>query len=83
MKTTYIAGTNMPGYMPDSEPFAHDSFDDAKRDIIDRILRDAEEAETEEQAEELTAFAEDVNLQSDEFSGICCNRCYWAMTEGV
>lgn len=30
----FIVSYNMPGYLPDSEPTEHDSFDDAKKTIL-------------------------------------------------
>lgn len=32
--TVWVAGYNMPGYMPDNEPAEFDSFDEAKAHII-------------------------------------------------
>ncbi len=79
----YVAGTNMPGYMPDDGPSEFESFEDAQRFILADIKRDEEQAETEEQAEELAAFAEDVNLESAPFSGRCGNRVYWVTLDGT
>ena len=56
------------GFMPDSTPDTHETFDGAKRDIIYWIKRAEESAETEEMAESLCAFAESVNLESAPFS---------------
>jgi len=47
MSTTSVpshfhAGSNDPGYLPDSEPACFDSFDDAKRYLIGEMLSDAE-----------------------------------------
>lgn len=73
----WIAGTNMPGYMPDNVPEEFETFDEAKRYIISLIKQAEEEAETEGEAETLAAFAEDVNLENSEFSGMCLNWVYW------
>lgn len=60
----YVIGNNMPGYLPDAEPFVVDgTFDDAKRALIHELLFAADYAE-EEEAEDLTHAAEDVNLWS-------------------
>ena len=56
------------GFMPDSTPDTHETFDEAKRDIIFWIKRAEESAETEEMAESLCAFAESVNLESAPFN---------------
>ena len=78
----FVAGWNMPGYMPDSEPAEFDNAEDAKRYILDEIASHAENTTNEDDAETLTAFAEDVNLESDEFSAQCLNYVYWVTEEG-
>lgn len=81
MKTVYIAGCNMAGYMPDGELCEFETQDEAKRYIISLIKMSEELAETETDAETLSAFAEDVNLQSGEFSAICLGWCYFVTTD--
>lgn len=76
-KEIFVAGYNMPGFMPDCEPSEFYSFDEAKRSIIHTIKRFEDEAETEEGAENFCELAEDVNLQSDEFSVRCENWVFW------
>lgn len=73
----WVAGTNQPGYMPDSDPAEFETFDEAKRFIIGEMKYDEENAEREEVAEGLAALAEEVNLESSEFSYIINNRVYW------
>lgn len=73
----FIAGYNMAGYMPETEPSEFDSFDDAKRSIIHTIKRFEDEAETETSAENFCELAEDVNLESDEFSVRCEHWVFW------
>jgi hypothetical protein len=63
----YAAGWNMPGYMPEMDVAHFDNFDDAKRYIIDEMLSVADSVEDEDDAEEITNDAEDVNLESREF----------------
>lgn len=77
----WIAGTNMPGYMPDSEPCEFETQDAAKRWIISCLKHDEDCVETEGEAETLAAFAEDVNLQSGEFSANCLGRVYWVTSD--
>lgn len=77
----YIAGTNQPGHMPDNTPDVFDDFDSAKRSIIGELKQREDDAETEDEAEQLCAFAEDVNLQSGEFSATCCGWVYWVTKE--
>jgi len=76
----FCAGWNMPGYMPDCEPCEFSTFDDAKRYIISELKREEEEAESEDEAETLAAFAEDVNLQSSEF-GTTCGKYHYFVTK--
>ena len=64
----YVAGTNMPGYLPDSEPVEFETFAEAKAYIVAEILRNAEYAETDEQAAKLEAFAKEVEEQTSEFA---------------
>ena len=73
----WIAGTNIPGYMPDSEPQECETQDEAKRGVIGWLKAEEDCVETEEEAETLAAFAEDVNLQSGEFSAQCLGCVYW------
>ena len=76
----FLAGWNMPGYMPDNAPEPFATFDEAKRYIIDAIKREEEETDDEDEAENLAAFAEDVNLQSSPF-GATCGRYHYFVTE--
>ncbi len=80
-KPKFVAGWNMPGYMPDCEPVEFDDADDARQYIIDAIKLAEDQAETEEQAEELAAFAEEVNLQRGEFSAQCQGFVYFVTVE--
>lgn len=73
----FVAGWNMPGYMPDNDPATFATFDDAKRYIIAELKIAEENADTEDEAETLAAFAEDVNLQSGPFGATCCKYHYF------
>jgi hypothetical protein len=79
-KAQFVAGWNMPGYMPDNPPEEFATFDAAKRYIIDAIKREEDEEEDEEKAEALAAFAEDVNLQSSPFGATCGRFHYFVST---
>ena len=80
----WVAGWNMPGYMPDSEPAEFDNAEDAKQYIIDAVKRAEEETEDETEAETLCGFAEDVNLETaEEFSVQCLQYVYWIREDGV
>lgn len=41
----WVAGWNMPGYMPDSKPAEFDNFEDARDYIVDEIDEEADSAE--------------------------------------
>lgn len=79
---TFVIGNNMPGYMPDSDPFTVEgTFDEAKRALISELLFAAEYAATEEEAEDLTHAAEYVNLWRRPDTIRVGNYVYW-LTEG-
>ena len=80
----WVAGYNMAGYLPDTEPAEFDNAEDAKRYIIETVKRAEDETEDETEAETLCAFAEDVNLETaDEFSSQCGAYVYWVREDGV
>jgi hypothetical protein len=61
--TIFAYGSNFPGCLPENHPEDETTFDEAKRALIAEMLFDAdEETTTSDDAEELTAAAEDVNL---------------------
>lgn len=74
---SYFAGCNISGFMPDTEPQEYEDFDHAKRAIIQWIKWEEDCVETEEEAEELCALAEAVNLESGEFNYPCLGKRYW------
>ena len=78
----WIAGYNMAGYMPETDPVECDSQDEAKRYIIWVIKEIFEEGgSSEAEAEDFCAFAEEVNLQSGEFSQTCRGWAFWVRQE--
>lgn len=77
MTTIYVAGYNMAGYMPDSEPAEFDSFDDAKRYVIDVLKTFEDEAYVEAHAEDYCAAAEDANLENRPFSYMVRGWAFW------
>ena len=70
----FHTGHNMPGYMPmnDEPPYAYETFDDAKADLIDELKRAEDHygmgAESYDRAEQMAEAccnaAEEVNLWS-------------------
>jgi hypothetical protein len=79
----FVAGFNMPGYMPDSEPGEFESFEDAKQFIIDLVKAEEDSEEDESKAEALCHAAEEINLESSEFSVRVGNYVYWVTKDGV
>lgn len=78
VSSVFVIGNNLPGYMPDSEPYAiTGTLDDARRALIADLLFEADYAPNEEDAEDYTAAAEDVNLWSGPDSVSVCGRVYW------
>lgn len=64
----YVAMWNIPGCMPEMEPVECETFDEAKREIINELLHSADDYhENESEAEAFTHMAEDVNLESGPF----------------
>lgn len=78
----WIFRYNMPGYMPEMEPEEYETQDEAKRACIAEILYSADQAESDDIAEELTAQAELANLESGEFSGILADGYYYCVERG-
>lgn len=79
----YVAGFNTPGYLPVSELSEFDDVEDAKNYIIHEIKHTEEYSDSEELAESLAAFAEDVNLCSGEFSAAGPEGLvYWVTSAG-
>ena len=78
----WVAGWNMPGYLPDNTPEEFGNAEDAKQYIIETVKRAEDETEDETEAETLCGFAEDVNLQGDEFSAQCLQYVYWVREDG-
>ncbi|MBC8738504.1 hypothetical protein F6X40_17155 [Paraburkholderia sp. UCT31] len=80
--TNYVAGYNMPGYMPDSEPAEFETFDSARDNIV-FWLDDALEsmATGEEKDEEKESVLKDAieyaKKQTDAFSFTAAGYCYW------
>ena len=76
---SYVIGFNMPGYMPDMEPYQVDTFDEAKRCLISELKIAEDDADSEESAIEFSLEAEDVNLWSSEgtTNEMPDGYCYW------
>lgn len=76
----FVAGWNMPGYMPDGEPAEFDDADDALAYIKDAML---EAAEQEEWPEEYTASIDTIKADSaGEFGATIGEYHYWISQDG-
>lgn len=74
----YIIGNNMPGYLPDSEPYTVvGTFEDAKKALISDLWFEEENAIDEEDAEEYANAQQDVNLWSGPDNIHCGQYIYW------
>lgn len=76
---SYAVGNSDPGYLPESEPYVTSDADQAKRVLIADMLFNADHCDDEAEAEELTAWAEELNL-SDVTGGWSItigDRAYW------
>lgn len=80
-KVHYHIGWNMPGYLPEMDPWMLTTAEDAKSSMIDAILFDAEHEADEDNAETLSALAEDLNLAKveDGWDGWTDRLHYWIM----
>ena len=73
----YIAGHNMCGYLPDSEPQEFEDFKDAKAFVIETLQNLLNELDVPAEIEELEEFIEQVKIQWDEFTGTHNHIAYW------
>lgn len=79
----FVAGWNIPGYMPDNMFHDFDDVDAARQYIIEAVKRFEDETDTESEAETLCAFAEDLNLMRGvTFSEQCGAYVYWVSEDG-
>ena len=76
----YIAGHNMCGYLPDSEPQEFEDFKDARASVIETLQNLLDELDVPAEIEALEEFIEQVKLQTKEFTGIHNHNAYWVTT---
>jgi hypothetical protein len=85
-KTIWIAGTNMPGYMPDSDPIEFDDEYDA-HDYIASLMKgvaDDIEDENQEGADDLRESAFDLkNCVTGEYGRTIAGGHYWVTSQTV
>ncbi len=76
----YASGFNMPGYMPDSEPFVSDTFEYARDCILEDMERHLDEDHenlTKEEIEEWESTINDANTATAPFNAYMGNNVYW------
>jgi hypothetical protein len=86
-KLPWVAGVNMPGYMPDVEPGAFETFAEARDHLLELLeidylyLAEVEDCEpTDNEIAEISLATDIVaGLKEDEFSAIIGRYCYWIM----
>ncbi len=76
-KEPWIAGYNMAGYMPDSEPVSFADFDDAKESILSTIEGYIEDALPTDNIRPFEELKEWVEQQSGKFSQTVRGIAFW------
>lgn len=82
VQVNWIVGTNMPGYLPDSEPNAFERFEDACEALMDEFDTDLEandnylESAALNEAMTILRKLKHSGMQR-EFSLTVSNRAYW------
>lgn len=77
----YVAGWNMPGYMPDGEPASFDDADDARGYIANEMETYADQID-EDEAGLLRSTAAEVRAGSGELGVTVGNYHYWITLDG-
>lgn len=81
----YSAGYNMPGYMPEMDPFETDDFDDAREFIVDEldnagdIAANSDDADAANECEDAKEDAENWTATGGNmyWSAYCDGYVYW------
>lgn len=78
----FVAGWNLPGYLPEMEPAFFSEFDDAKRFILNELgdLADDVGIDDDDKASEIDALREELNLESGPFCASVEGLAYWVET---
>ena len=74
--TVYVVGDNLPGYLPERDVQVCRTWADAKQALIDNLLNDQDYCD-EDEAEEMAAAAEDVNLWNGPDTILVARMAYW------
>jgi len=86
-KPRFVAGWNLPGYMPDSEPATFDDIDDAIAYVVDQMLEEVDVVVFVGHATEACDLLEQVDcIQHGEpsaFSTTVHGMAYWVAQDGT
>ena len=82
MSTTYVIGANLPGYLPDSEPYAvTGTFADAQSALVGDLIFEADYAINEDDSDEYADAAADVRSWTGPDTVYVCGRAYWIVRQ--
>lgn len=80
----WIVGSNLPGYLPDSEPFVCDSAVSAMSSLAEMLERHRDEEEGEQHDEEYNAAIRDAESETgSELTVYAAGRAYWVTQENI
>ena len=76
----YIAGWNMPGYLPEVDPWVTDNYDDAVEYLLDEMARYSETLDNDDDYDEYRGAV--ASVESDRANGVevfvSLGKCiYW------
>ncbi len=87
-RRVFVAGCNMPGYLPDDEPAQFDTFEEAKAYILELMQwhLDSEEGNIYADEAALETLAECLDwahVQTGDFGITASNTHYWVSSEFI
>lgn len=74
---TYVAGWNMPGYLPTSEPAEFDTLQDAREYIASEIAMDRDASADDDDEVEYADAITTAETASGPFEVYCDRFVYW------
>ncbi len=79
-KPKFIAGWNMPGYLPDSEPAEFDSAEDALEYLKDEMWRESDNTEDTDEAIELQSCVKTMSADKNGEFGQTIGKYHYFVT---
>lgn len=79
-KPKFVAGWNMPGYLPDSEPAEFDSAEDALEYIKDEMWRESDNTEDTDEAIELQSCVKTMSADKNGEFGQTIGKYHYFVT---